>query len=94
VDLEDGLGVGIFLLGDDAEDGAFLERLDEGPHWERVFHDPEWNQLALRDDERGVQVLVKLELPGAPIPSATANEDGVCPLEEAAGPALWVTVTR
>jgi hypothetical protein len=94
VDVEDDLGVGIFLLGDDAEDGAFLEHLEEGTRWERVFHDPEWNQLALRDDERSVQVLLKLELPGAPIPSATANEDGVCPLEEAAGPALWVTVTR
>ena len=94
IDLEDDLGVGIFLLGDDAEDGAFLASVETGAHWEPVFHDPEWNQLALRDDERSVQVLLKLELPGAPIPSATADDDGVCPLEEAAGPALWVTVTR
>jgi hypothetical protein len=94
IDLDDDLGVGIFLLGDDAEDGDFLERLDPGPRWERVFHDPDWHQLALHDDEHAVQVLLKLEFPGAPIPSATPNDDGVCPLEEAAGPALWVTVTR
>jgi len=94
IDLEDDLGVGIFLLGDDDEDGAFLEHLDPGPHWERVFHDPEWHQLALRDAGGEVQVLLKLELPGAPIPAATANDDGVWPVEEAAGPALWVTVSR
>ena len=92
IDLEDGTGVGIFLLGDDDEDGAFLARFDGGDAWSTEFYDADWNQLALRDRQGLFEVLLKLEFPGAPIPaegSAPGDEDH---LETAPGPALWVTV--
>jgi hypothetical protein len=92
IDLEDGTGVGIFLLGDDDEDGAFLARFDGGDTWSTEFYDADWNQLALRDRQGRYEVLLKLEFPGAPIPaegSVPGDEDH---LEVAPGPALWVTV--
>lgn len=85
-------GVAVFLLGDDAEDGAFLERLAHDDDWEATFYDEGWHQLALTDRAGAVEVMLKLELAGAPIPAAGASPGDAEAIEEALGPALWVTV--
>ena len=100
VDLEDGAGVGIFLLGDDAEDGTFLARFDGDAIWSVDFYDADFNQLALRDTQNRFEVQLKLEAPGAPIPAASpapipaaeAPSGEETSMEAAAGYALWVTV--
>lgn len=92
VDLEDGAGVGIFLLGDDAEDGTFLARFDGDAIWSVDFYDADFNQLALRDTQNRFEVQLKLEAPGAPIPAAEAPSSEETFMEAAAGYALWVTV--
>ena len=108
VDLEDGAGVGIFLLGDDAEDGTFLARFDGDAIWSVDFYDADFNQLALRDTQNRFEVQLKLEAPGAPIPApspppipapspapipaAEAPSGEETSMEAAAGYALWVTV--
>ena len=85
-------GVAIFLLGDDAEDGAFLERLAHDEAWEATFYDDRWHQLALTDRAGAFELMLKLEQPGAPIPAAGASPEDGDAIEEALGPALWVTV--
>ena len=100
VDLEDGAGVGIFLLGDDAEDGTFLARFDGDAIWSVDFYDADFNQLALRDTQNRFEVQLNLEAPGAPspaaspapIPAAEAPSGEETSMEAAAGYALWVTV--
>lgn len=96
VDLEDGAGVGIFLLGDDAEDGTFLARFDGDDNWNVDFYDADFNQLALRHAKDSFEVQLKLEAPGAPIPAlipAAGTPSGEeTSMEAAAGYALWVTV--
>lgn len=85
-------GVAIFLLGDDAEDGSFLARVAHGGEWETDFYDERWHQLALRDPSGDVNLLLKLEPAGAPIPAGQTFGGGGEALEVAAGPALWLTI--
>ena len=87
-------GVGIFLLGEDGDDGAFLARVSSDERWEVEFYDEAWHQLALRDHAGSCDVLLKLEPPGAPIPAAGAEPGDEDALEVAPGAALWVTVRR
>ena len=85
-------GIAIFLLGDDAEDGTFLARAALDPAWETTFFDDRWHQLALRARNGELELLLKLECAGAPIPAFDAATGDGDAFESAAGPALWLTV--
>lgn len=85
-------GIGIFLLGDDAEDGTFLARAATEGGWEVSFYDDDFHQLALQSASQSLEVLLKLEGAGAPVPSDPRTGAAASALEIAPGPALWVTV--
>jgi hypothetical protein len=90
IDLEGGVGTGVFLLGDEDEDAAFLGRIEDDATWRVVFRDLDARQVALQSTATGLELLLKLEDAGAPI----VAEGDPATLEVAVGPALWVTVTH